>query len=291
MAYHRPPTRPHPESSKQALMENEAITATVRDYFEGWFDGDRRAWTARSIPTWSSDVRAGLRFTTKERMLELTPAGRRQGGWRRPHARYPDRGRARGHRQRHRALSRVPRVRPPRSDARRLEDRERALGADVTEPRAEDLGASGRRGGAPRRRRAAARRGRLRRHHDAPARRGGRRQPRPRPLLLRLEREPARAGARALHRAADRAPARPVRGRRPVPREVAHRDALPRRARTSATRRSGSSCRRWPGTDPELRERLARVNAEWRAVLTDAFAEPHRELEHRACRSTRWSRS
>ena len=27
-----------------------------------------------------------------------------------------------------------------------------------------------------------------------------------------------------------------------------------------------------------LRERLARVNAEWRAVLTDAFAEPHREL-------------
>jgi AcrR family transcriptional regulator len=30
--------------------------------------------------------------------------------------------------------------------------------------------------------------------------------------------------------------------------------------------------------DPGLRERLARVNAEWRAVLTDAFAEPHREL-------------
>jgi len=29
---------------------------------------------------------------------------------------------------------------------------------------------------------------------------------------------------------------------------------------------------------PELRERLAQVNAEWRAVLTDAFAEPHREL-------------
>jgi AcrR family transcriptional regulator len=29
---------------------------------------------------------------------------------------------------------------------------------------------------------------------------------------------------------------------------------------------------------PELRERLALVNAEWRAVLTDAFAEPHREL-------------
>jgi AcrR family transcriptional regulator len=29
---------------------------------------------------------------------------------------------------------------------------------------------------------------------------------------------------------------------------------------------------------PELRERLARVNGEWRAVLTEAFAEPHREL-------------
>ena len=30
--------------------------------------------------------------------------------------------------------------------------------------------------------------------------------------------------------------------------------------------------------DPELRERLARVNAEWRRVLTEAFAVPHREL-------------
>ena len=30
--------------------------------------------------------------------------------------------------------------------------------------------------------------------------------------------------------------------------------------------------------DAGLRERLARVNAEWRAVLTDAFAQPHREL-------------
>jgi len=28
----------------------------------------------------------------------------------------------------------------------------------------------------------------------------------------------------------------------------------------------------------DLRQRLARVNAEWRTVLTDAFAEPHREL-------------
>ena len=29
---------------------------------------------------------------------------------------------------------------------------------------------------------------------------------------------------------------------------------------------------------PEIREQLARVNAEWRAVLTDALREPHREL-------------
>jgi AcrR family transcriptional regulator len=31
--------------------------------------------------------------------------------------------------------------------------------------------------------------------------------------------------------------------------------------------------------NPDLRARLARVNAEWRAVLTEAFAEPHRELK------------
>lgn len=30
--------------------------------------------------------------------------------------------------------------------------------------------------------------------------------------------------------------------------------------------------------DQRLRDRLAAVNAEWRAVLTDAFREPHREL-------------
>jgi AcrR family transcriptional regulator len=30
--------------------------------------------------------------------------------------------------------------------------------------------------------------------------------------------------------------------------------------------------------DPRLRDRLARVNKEWRAVLTEAFEEPHREL-------------
>jgi hypothetical protein len=30
--------------------------------------------------------------------------------------------------------------------------------------------------------------------------------------------------------------------------------------------------------NPEVRARLAEVNGEWRAVLTEAFAEPHREL-------------
>jgi AcrR family transcriptional regulator len=30
---------------------------------------------------------------------------------------------------------------------------------------------------------------------------------------------------------------------------------------------------------PELREHLVHVNAEWRAVLTEAFEQPHRELE------------
>ena len=30
--------------------------------------------------------------------------------------------------------------------------------------------------------------------------------------------------------------------------------------------------------DPGLRERLARVNGEWRGAIADAFAEPHREL-------------
>ena len=31
--------------------------------------------------------------------------------------------------------------------------------------------------------------------------------------------------------------------------------------------------------NPDLRDRLAHVNGEWRAVLTDALAEPHRELK------------
>ena len=86
------------------------------------------------------------------------------------------------------------------------------------------------RGGVPRRRRAPSGERRSRGDHDPLARAGGGRQPRSRPLLLRLDGEPARARARALHRADDRPPARDVLGaRRAVHREVAHRDGLPRR--------------------------------------------------------------
>ena len=86
---------------------------------------------------------------------------------------------------------------------------------------------------------------------------GGRRQPRPRALLLRLDGGPARARARAVHRPADRAPAGDVRG-----------------ARTSRSSRSGGRrCATWTPTAtyqkvwfelqalawnrPELRERVA----------------------------------
>ena len=41
---------------------------------------------------------------------------------------------------------------------------------------------------------------------------------------------------------------------------------------------------------PELRERVDRVNAEWRAVLTEAFAEPRKRATGSICRSRRSSR-
>jgi hypothetical protein len=49
--------------SSRAKSDEDAVVATVRDYFEGWFDGVKR--------------RAGddLGVTTKERMLELTRRG------------------------------------------------------------------------------------------------------------------------------------------------------------------------------------------------------------------------
>lgn len=64
------------------MTEQEQIMAAVRDYFEGWFDGD----VARMDRALHADLvkrRAGneLGVTTKERMLELTSqgAGREDG--------------------------------------------------------------------------------------------------------------------------------------------------------------------------------------------------------------------
>jgi hypothetical protein len=63
-----------PETLAEA--DKRAIEATVRDYFEGWYDGD----TARMDRALHPDLvkrRAGeeLGVTTKERMVELTAAG------------------------------------------------------------------------------------------------------------------------------------------------------------------------------------------------------------------------
>lgn len=64
------------------MTDEEQITAAVRDYFEGWFDGD----VARMDRALHPDLvkrRAGeeLGVTTKQRMLELTSqgAGREDG--------------------------------------------------------------------------------------------------------------------------------------------------------------------------------------------------------------------
>jgi hypothetical protein len=54
----------------------DAIVATARDYFEGWFDGDEERM-ARALAPDLVKRRAGeeLGITTKERMLELTRQG------------------------------------------------------------------------------------------------------------------------------------------------------------------------------------------------------------------------
>jgi hypothetical protein len=66
--------------ASEAATERELITETVRDYFEGWYDGD----VARMDRVLHGDlVKRGagqdgpdrLRITTKERMLELTALG------------------------------------------------------------------------------------------------------------------------------------------------------------------------------------------------------------------------
>lgn len=63
------------------VTEQDLITQTVRDYFEGWFDGD----VARMDKALHSDLLKRSRkqvngettpgITTKERMLELTARG------------------------------------------------------------------------------------------------------------------------------------------------------------------------------------------------------------------------
>jgi ketosteroid isomerase-like protein len=60
--------------------EHERITATVLDYFEGWFDGDvdrmDRALHPELVKRWPGDEQgASLGITTKQRMLELTAQG------------------------------------------------------------------------------------------------------------------------------------------------------------------------------------------------------------------------
>jgi hypothetical protein len=62
------------------VTEQELITRTVRDYFEGWFDGDaarmahavHRDLVKRSP---GEDNAASLGITTAERMVELTELG------------------------------------------------------------------------------------------------------------------------------------------------------------------------------------------------------------------------
>jgi ketosteroid isomerase-like protein len=62
--------------SSRTRSDEDAVVATVRDYFEGWFDGD----PVRMDRALHKDLvkrRAGdeLAVTTKERMLELTRRG------------------------------------------------------------------------------------------------------------------------------------------------------------------------------------------------------------------------
>jgi hypothetical protein len=65
----------------------EAVTATILDYFEGWFDGDT-ARMERALHPELAKRRAGeeLGLLTKARMLELTDHEylhlvRTPGGW------------------------------------------------------------------------------------------------------------------------------------------------------------------------------------------------------------------
>ena len=62
------------------VTEQELITRTVLDYFEGWFDGDvarmERAVHRDLVKRWpGEDHAASLGITTAERMVELTERG------------------------------------------------------------------------------------------------------------------------------------------------------------------------------------------------------------------------
>jgi hypothetical protein len=64
--------------SQRATSDQGPIVATVRDYFEGWFDGDpERMERERALHKDLVKRRAGedLGVMTKERMLELTRRG------------------------------------------------------------------------------------------------------------------------------------------------------------------------------------------------------------------------
>ena len=62
--------------SSRTRSDEDAVVATVRDYFEGWFDGDpvrmERALHKDLVKRCNGD---DLGVTTKERMLELTRRG------------------------------------------------------------------------------------------------------------------------------------------------------------------------------------------------------------------------
>ena len=62
--------------SSRTKSDEEAVVATVRDYFEGWFDGDP-VRMERALHKDLVKRRAGddLGVTTKEQMLDLTRRG------------------------------------------------------------------------------------------------------------------------------------------------------------------------------------------------------------------------
>ena len=62
--------------SSRTMSDRDAVVATVRDYFEGWFDGDP-VRMERALHKDLVKRRAGddLGVTTKEQMLEFTRRG------------------------------------------------------------------------------------------------------------------------------------------------------------------------------------------------------------------------